>query len=442
MRRGRRHRVGQISWPPPGSFVAVSGQFLVSAVTLDRRWHKQHSDNDGSEFSVEGLYSPHFDAGSRGVPVPVKSLGSTCLTQIAGFVAMISLPFMPPTPKLGQSISLQQPYFHHQWLRDGDWSGFVNIKWGWGIASTTTGQGFVQAFRVAVDPESVTPEEAGKFVQQELPEWWRRAVDWLELLSANHVRSVDDFRWSEGTPALYTWSAEDQLKHVPAQSWMRSTPRLTSAWKAINYWPSAVQLAGLDQRPPLSCTLLVAALRAFREGEYRTCVADAGTAAEVALGEALRRIKNPPNDKDTLGTVAKNARTSIHGLVPAVFKRRMVDVRNRVIHDGASVDVDTAADAFTLAQRVVHSVYPLPATRGRQRRPDTDPGQSGQTPIRVHYATVTSTSEPTCQGWDADAEPTGKPQGGCDSAQISVCVRTRLCGHHSGRSDAATRRFS
>ncbi len=104
----------------------------------------------------------------------------------------------------------------------------------------------------------------------------------------------------------------------------------------------------------------MSALRAFREGEYRTCVADAGTAAEVALGEALREIRRSPKDKDTLETVAKNARASIHGLVPAVFKRRMVDVRNGVIHNGASVDVETAADVFTLAQVVVHSVYPLP----------------------------------------------------------------------------------
>lgn len=102
------------------------------------------------------------------------------------------------------------------------------------------------------------------------------------------------------------------------------------------------------------------ALRSFREGEYRTCVADAGTAAEVALGEALRRIKHPPKEKDTLGTVAKNARELIHGVVPAVFKRRVVEVRNRVVHEGFAVDDVTASNAYVLTERVVHAVYPLP----------------------------------------------------------------------------------
>lgn len=328
---------------------------------LNRRWHKWHSDRDGSEFTVEGLYRPHLEAGARGVPVPVESLGSTCLTQIAGSVAMVSLPLMPPTPRRGQSISLEQPYFHHRWLRDIDWSGSVDDSWGWGAVSTTTGQGFVQGFRVAVAPEEgVTPDEAGILVKRDLPAWWRRVVGWLELLSATHVRLVDDFHWSEGSSALYTWSNEDQVEHVPGESWMRSSPRVTSAWKTLNYWSSSVQLAGLDQRPPLACTLIVNAIRAFREGEYRTCVADAGTAAEVALVEALRQARQPVGDKETLGPLAVKARRSIHGLVPAVFKGQMVGVRNRVMHDGAAVDVETAGDAFTIAQRVVHAVHPLP----------------------------------------------------------------------------------
>lgn len=118
------------------------------------------------------------------------------------------------------------------------------------------------------------------------------------------------------------------------------------------------------------------ALRSFREGEYRTCVADAGTAAEIALGDALRRIKHPPKERDPLGTIAKNARELIHRLVPAVFKRRMVEVRNMVMHEGFDVDDVTASTAYVLAERVVHAVYPLPEvenagvllTRGNRER--------------------------------------------------------------------------
>jgi hypothetical protein len=109
---------------------------VVNAINaLDQRWHRQHSDKDGSEFTVEGLYSPHLDLGSRGVPVSIEDLGSTCLTQIAGFVAMVSLPFMPTTGTTGERIALEPPYLHHQWLREADWSGFVDSMWGWGTTS-------------------------------------------------------------------------------------------------------------------------------------------------------------------------------------------------------------------------------------------------------------------------------------------------------------------
>lgn len=198
-------------------------------------------------------------------------------------------------------------------------------------------------------------------MRQELPGWWRRAFRWLELLSANPVRTVDDFHWPDGSTAVYARSTGGELKNVMGRSWMGSTPRLASAWSTPNPWPPAVQLAGcLDQSPPLACILLIAALHAFREGEYRTCVADAGTAAEVALREALRRINNPARDLDTLRPVAERARASIDGLVPEDFKPGMVDVRNRVIHDGSAVEVESAANASTLAQRVVHAVHSLP----------------------------------------------------------------------------------
>ncbi len=48
---------------------------VVNAMNaLDLKWHRQHSDSNGSEFTVEGLYSPHLDAGSRVCPFPSKAL--------------------------------------------------------------------------------------------------------------------------------------------------------------------------------------------------------------------------------------------------------------------------------------------------------------------------------------------------------------------------------
>ena len=71
-------------------------------------------------------------------------------------------------------------------------------------------KGLVQGFRLAVAPEGVRADEAGVLVQEELPRRWLRVVDWLEVPSDKHVRSVDNLHWADGSPALYTWSDEEQ----------------------------------------------------------------------------------------------------------------------------------------------------------------------------------------------------------------------------------------
>ena len=351
---------------------------INAAAELDRRWDRNHSRGDGSEFAVEGLYSPHLERGAPGVPVPAESLGSTCLTQLAGNVAMVTLPELPPQTSTRRPTALGPPYLHHQWLRDADWSGFVDTSTSWG-ALRDPDVGHVRAVRVAVAPANSPTPEIGRRVQDALGGWWRNIARWLELLSDHHVRPVDDFHWSDGSAALYTWSPDGEVGDVLSPSWMRSSPRLGSAWATPNYWPVAVQLAGLGEIPPLPCWLLVTARRAFREGEYRTCVADCGTAAEVALRDALATIRQPAGKKATLGPIAEQARNAIHGLVPAVFKRRVVDTRNRVLHKGADIDAETAAHVYNLVERVVCAVHPLaetqqvgltltPGSRARQRQ--------------------------------------------------------------------------
>ncbi len=98
---------------------------------------------------------------------------------------MVSLPFMPTT---GGHFDLEPPYLHHQWLREADWSGFVDSMWGWGITSGRQ-EGFVQGFRLAVAPGGVRADEAGVLVQEALPRWWLRVVD-LARSALRQTRAV------------------------------------------------------------------------------------------------------------------------------------------------------------------------------------------------------------------------------------------------------------
>ncbi|MBC7593203.1 MAG: hypothetical protein H7288_04585 [Kineosporiaceae bacterium] len=109
----------------------------------------------------------------------------------------------------------------------------------------------------------------------------------------------------------------------------------------------------------MPCSFIVDAIRAHRDGRFRASVIDAGTACDIALRDAMRRAHLEPPDSATLGKLTKLIRRRITGLLPDGFYPNLVQVRNDVVHHGKAVDSDTAAIALDLAQRVVHSIYPL-----------------------------------------------------------------------------------
>ena len=318
-------------------------------------WSAAYAERAERNLRVEGLFSPHLGFEALGVRLPKQALGTTCFTQIASYMAFVSTP-KPPERNAEDPFAMAMPQIADPWLREADWSGFLDLRNKWGRNE------YAKTFRIAVDVGDEDPRVVGRQVRDELPAWWRRVAEWFELLGDGAVGPVDNFHWSDGSTALY--ARDDQgMHHVDGETRIWRSSRPASRWKVFNGWPEAAHLAGLGFTPPLPCSLTADAIRAHRDGRFRTCVIEAGTACEIALREALLRARVPHRDKDTLGPLAELVRGHIQGLVPDGFYPNLVRIRNEVVHHGRTVNDDTAAIALDFAQAVVRRVYPLTEAR-------------------------------------------------------------------------------
>ncbi|MDQ3157679.1 MAG: hypothetical protein M3Q98_13305 [Actinomycetota bacterium] len=314
-------------------------------------WSVAHVEQPERKLCIEGLVTPYLGLDAPGFPLPNQVLGTTCFTQIASHTARVSMPG-PPRRDSADPSMMTMPAITDPWLRAADWSGFLDRRYQWGRDT------YVHTFRIAVDAGNEDARALAEQVHAELPAWWRRVGEWLELLGDSPVRSVDNFHWSEGSIALYARD-DSGIHHVGGKTRIRNELRPLSMWRLYNGWPAAVHLAGLGLAPPMPCSLIVDAIRAHRDGRFRSSVIDAGTACDISLGDALRRAHVEHRDDATLGKLTELVRKHISGLLPDGFYPSLVKVRNDVVHHARVVDNDTAAVALDFAQRVVHSIYPL-----------------------------------------------------------------------------------
>ena len=218
---------------------------------------------------------------------------------------------------------------------------------------------YVQGFRLAIAPNVDPVAEAAERVQAELPAWWQRTAEWLELFGSDHIKMVDHFHWSTGSPAIYFRDHAGQLNLARGKSWMREVIHPHLAWKRLVSWEPAVYLAGAGLSPPLACTLLVDALRAFRNGEWHLSVLNSGTAAELSLVQLLTEARHPPSGRATLGQLRAAADRHLPGVLPSGFQDLVVCARNDAAHRGDAIGRERALIAFDLVQRLARTVHPL-----------------------------------------------------------------------------------
>lgn len=124
------------------------------------------------------------------------------------------------------------------------------------------------------------------------------------------------------------------------------------------------------QEPPISFALVVEARRHFIYGNYRMAVVEANTAVESivlqAIGEYYRHIGRPEEQiSNVLEAGLKNlmehhlalacGETPFHGSeLHEQWLDRAYDLRNRVVHRGASAQQDESFEAIRACQRAVY----------------------------------------------------------------------------------------
>jgi hypothetical protein len=112
--------------------------------------------------------------------------------------------------------------------------------------------------------------------------------------------------------------------------------------------------------PPLVLALIGAAKLSAQRGEYRSTLADIGSAAEAVLTAALRL---PVGHKRTLGGLVTDA-AKAGVAVPTDTDTALVGIRNDVLHRGSPATLQQAQRAIEIVEELTRNLWPddAPAT--------------------------------------------------------------------------------
>ncbi len=296
----------------------------------------------------------------------LSALAARLTTRIAGWEVQVRLPG-PPRAEDGIGLlggELTAPRFEHVKHPEGLRAWMHAAPDGWGKCHARSGSdGAAVVSRCALvvfvpDNEPATePEEVAEALYWSVDDWREVVLDWLETAHDQTLgRTALPGPGSAITPWLWTHDGQEQV--------LLHKEQMLSVYgedpdKALD--AAALQqvfgLAGALIRPPLAWTLTRDASRRMWAGDYRRAVLDAGTAAEVALYEALPRHNHKVGPKETLGPLVKKA-TKVPALHQREAEAHLVSVRNAVAHKGWTPTQRQAEAALTLSAAIVEKALP------------------------------------------------------------------------------------
>jgi hypothetical protein len=134
-------------------------------------------------------------------------------------------------------------------------------------------------------------------------------------------------------------------------------------------WEHAFQQASNESPAPLARVLFVDALRSIEARKFRSAIIDASTATEVALSAAMSNWLDK-NSSAAISTAVINRTRMLGALVslanevgfnlPPRIMKDLIEVRNRVIHQGVEVGQQEASNACAVARSILDQYDPLP----------------------------------------------------------------------------------
>lgn len=201
-------------------------------------------------------------------------------------------------------------------------------------------------------------------IRAELPEWVERLTTGLEVLSRQVLDPASITRLAAHHTEFWLVSPGNAAALLPPRV-VSVTVTMPSGETAVtrDCWSEALSIASEARVPRLEHLLLRDARHALRRREYRRAVIDSGTAAEIALYEALsmhlergigltaatavlRRFR-------MLGNLVELGRSV--GVPPGYrdLETQLVEPRNRAAHRGAPMSQEEALAALRAATELV-----------------------------------------------------------------------------------------
>jgi hypothetical protein len=285
------------------------------------------------------------------------ALGSSVAATVGGISAELLL---PNAPRRGTGVgfegALQPPATRIALKPTPDWKG---LTWGMRVG-LPSGICIVHtvALRVAVQPDD---EAAIAQFAKALVPWFDCVCEWLSATTEQDISGTRARPRSLGPPILLT--AIDEKGEFPkvAQYYPPLVGRAADEDAAIklDVWQRALHEASRSRSPPLPHRLLNEARAALHRWDTRTAVIAAGSAAEVALNEAIRMRLGPTNEAGAIDLILDNKTLGRLPKIAADFGIACPDLgaltgpRNGAVHRGLTPNDGETREAFSIARTVV-----------------------------------------------------------------------------------------
>lgn len=298
--------------------------------------------------------------------------------EVDGQPVRLIFPTAPKTTGSQRVLRLAEPMYQSRRL-----PGENGVHIDWGNLDTRHNSHLVKALRFVAPLEPL-----GDKLPHELPPrlgWLRMAwIPWYEIVQDWLAAWTGLLReqWGEGLPEPFV-SALAEMKGLRGLVSVGTSLASHGHQRAAtgDEVRAAFVCAGQDRQIPPQWALLVRARSAHFQRRYRDCVIDACTASESSISEwiqaALARRSVPVEAQEV---VTKQA-NGIIGLAEVAaslgltlprsrqaISNELAGPRNRAVHAGAVLDVETATKAFRLADSLVATVAPMPTPASILRR--------------------------------------------------------------------------
>jgi HEPN domain-containing protein len=226
------------------------------------------------------------------------------------------------------------------------------------------------------------PEKTANQVYNELPFWYERLADWLQIFTGQNLT------WELGI-AQWDMLHGTSLKRIVYASWvyfdeagerrkLRPRPekgKFAPLWRGerqrgadaadVEIWQRSLDLASSGIDAPDEYRLLRDAQNALDQHHFRKVAIDAGTAVELALTRALEVRINDPAIAEALmkkfrmlgGRITLARKYELE--LPETIQTDLVQLRNAATHRYAVVSREAAERALELSREVVETHLPL-----------------------------------------------------------------------------------